>query len=98
MIKKKPAPKIIMYVVVTFLLAVALSLLTLLLTRVNIPKPEQSASTVKIVTKPITSQIDTYKVLVTNEIDRTATLSAEIKDSDSWFNVELPAIDFKISF
>lgn len=101
MIKQKAGPKTITYVIVTFVMAVVLSLVALALTKINIPKPEKSASTVsatpKITITPA-PQTDTYKLLVGNELDKAATLSAEIKDSDSWFNVQLPAIDFKISF
>jgi len=93
----KRKPKIIFYIFGTLTLAIAISLAVLLLSRFKMPLPETAVHTETPETiTTLSNPSEDYKLIVGNELDKVSTLSAEIKDSNSWLTIELPSVDFKV--
>jgi|GEM_PF-2288318 len=95
-------PKIIFYILATILLAGVLTLGLILIKGFKMPTPRTAVSTEKEATetaKPTTNPVDAkFRAEVGAELDKAASLSAKIKDSNTWLKIELPKIDFTVDF
>ncbi len=95
-------PKIYFYILATILLAGVLTLGLLLIKGFKMPTPRTAVSTEKeitLITKEPASEADAgFKAQVGSELDKAASLSAKIKDSNTWLKIELPKIDFTVDF
>lgn len=93
-------PKILPYVLGTLVLAIGLSGVVFLASQIKIGPPASVVSTSKNPLPSETTPTATtqFKLQVQNEIDKMTTLSAELKDSDSWLSIELPKLSLTIDF
>lgn len=91
-------PKIVLYVIGIVALSLILSGAMLLATKFKFLGPMTAVSTESATptTTPTTGPSSEYKQLVANEIDKVTTISASLKASDGWLNLELPKMNLVI--
>lgn len=92
-------PQIMVYVLVTVILTVLLSLTVLWISKVGLPTPNTAVSTQKLTTETLPSQPSAeFKIAVQNEIDKVSTISARLKTMSTWTDLDLPKLDLAIDF
>ena len=92
-------PHMLIYVVVTLILAVLLSLTVLWISKLQLPMPQTAVSTQKLTTEPLQNKpSEEFKTTVQNEIDKVSTMSAQLKTINSWTDLDLPKLNLTIDF